>query len=276
MLFFLFLAKSQLNLLCSVSGTKITLKDGGIAPGKEGKMKRLWNIFLSQGTIFLASSSLLSNIVLNSLWGLKAFIKMTIWSLQRQRWRGTKKISKCIFMLLCSFFLQKFQVVSVEILTLLCLSTSYRRRFILDIWSKLNFISSIMTLDKSFTFQTLKSQSQIKMRKKLDNTCISTLEILNTKDFQPWYHVFILSQNCTVSGNSWPTSSERKHIKYPSWKVYKVTFLDFSGGPLTNGECKNPAAKARDTGLIPGAGRFQMPQALQPLKPVDLRACALQ
>lgn len=106
-LFFLFLTKSQLNLLCSVSGTKITLKDGGIAQGKEGKMKRLWNIFLSQGTIFLASSSLLSNIVLNSLWGLKVFIKMTVWSLQRQRWRGTKKISKCIFMLLCSFFPSK-------------------------------------------------------------------------------------------------------------------------------------------------------------------------
>ena len=50
--------------------------------------------------------------------------------------------------------------------------------------------------------------------------------------------------------------------------------LDFPGGTLT----KNPPGNARDIGLIPGCGRFHMPQSnqaplLKILKPANPRAC---
>ena len=53
--------------------------------------------------------------------------------------------------------------------------------------------------------------------------------------------------------------------------------LDFSDGPVA----KNPSANARDTGLIPGPGRFHMPQGNeacvpQILKPECSGMCALQ
>ena len=53
--------------------------------------------------------------------------------------------------------------------------------------------------------------------------------------------------------------------------------LDFPGGTLI----KNLPANARDRGLIPGWGRFHMPQSNQApvpqlLKPANPRACALQ
>ena len=59
------------------------------------------------------------------------------------------------------------------------------------------------------------------------------------------------------------------------FNLNKKVVWDFLGGPVV----ENPPAKAEDTGLISGPGRFHVPQgnqarAAQLLKPAHPRACA--